>query len=149
MSNTFFQGGEKFSTRSAPPLSYGPACFFSVAWKNARAKALWTSGESLAKPAAVKMAWILCNDAVANKLTVAFLQTTPSSGASKNSQSIFWNKYCCEAKWKSYFRVGRDYIFRKRCTVDAVHAILCDWGLRGTISLLLSICQTYHKKRNV
>jgi len=33
---------------------------------------------------------------------------------------------CCfnEAKWKSYFRVGRDNRFRKRCTAHGVGAIL-------------------------
>jgi len=51
-------------------------------------------------------------------------------------------------KWNCYFRVGLDYRFRKRCTVHVVCTIPCDWGLRGTISLLLYTCQTY-KKRNV
>jgi len=39
-------------------------------------------------------------------------------------------KYCyCEAKWKSYFRVGQDYRFWKQCTVHGVRAIPCNWGL--------------------
>jgi len=50
------------------------------------------SGGSLVKPAAVKIARIICSDAVANKLAMFFLQTTPSSGTSKNSQLIIWNK---------------------------------------------------------
>jgi len=62
---------------------------FSVAWKNARAKALYTAVESLVKPAAVKIARMMCSDAVVNELAMIFLQTTPSSWASKNSQSIF------------------------------------------------------------
>jgi len=36
---------------------------FSVVWKNARAKALYTAGKSLVKPAAVKIARIMCSDA--------------------------------------------------------------------------------------
>jgi len=43
---------------------------FSVAWKNARAKAPFAVGESLVKPAPVKIARIMCNDAAANKLAV-------------------------------------------------------------------------------
>jgi len=65
------------------------------------------------------------------------------------SQYSETNYCCCEAKWKSYFKVGRDYRFRKRCTVHGVCAIPCDWGLHGTISLWLSTCQTYCKKINV
>jgi len=38
---------------------------FTIAWKNARAKAPHTAGESLVKPAAVKIARIMCSDAVA------------------------------------------------------------------------------------
>jgi len=38
---------------------------FSVAWKNARAKAPYTAGESLVKPAAMKIARIMCSDAAA------------------------------------------------------------------------------------
>jgi len=38
---------------------------FSVAWKNARAKAPYTAGESLVKPAAVKISRIMCSDAAA------------------------------------------------------------------------------------
>jgi len=38
---------------------------FSVAWKNARAKASYTAGESLVKPTALKTAGIMCSDAVA------------------------------------------------------------------------------------
>jgi len=52
------------------------------------------------------------------------------------------------AKRKSYFIVRRDYRLRKRCTVHGVCAISCDWGLRATISLLPSTCQTCHRKRN-
>jgi len=37
----------------------------SVAWKNARAKVPYTDGESLVKPAAVKISRTMCNDAVA------------------------------------------------------------------------------------
>jgi len=59
--------------------------------KNTRANAPCTAGESLVKPAAVKIAGIMCSDAVANKLAAVlyFCQTTPSTGASKNSQPIF------------------------------------------------------------
>jgi len=46
---------------------------FSVAWKNARAKALYTSGERLVKSSAVKIARIMCSDAVANKLAMVRL----------------------------------------------------------------------------
>jgi len=38
---------------------------FIVAWKNARAKAPHTAGESLVKSVAVKIARIMCSDAVA------------------------------------------------------------------------------------
>jgi len=38
---------------------------FSVAWKNARAKAPYTAGKSLVKPAALKIARIMCSDAAA------------------------------------------------------------------------------------
>jgi len=38
---------------------------FSVAWKNPRPNMPYTAGESLVKPAAVKIARITCNDAVA------------------------------------------------------------------------------------
>ena len=38
---------------------------FSVAWKNAKAKAPCTAGKSLVKPAAVKIARIMCKDVVA------------------------------------------------------------------------------------
>jgi len=48
----------------------------SVAWKNARAKAPYKAGESLVKPAAVKISRMMCNVAVANELPMAFLQTT-------------------------------------------------------------------------
>jgi len=51
--------------------------------------ALYAAGESLVKSRAVKIARIMCSDAVANRLAMVFLQTTPSNGASKNSQSIF------------------------------------------------------------
>jgi len=37
---------------------------FTIAWKNTRAKAHHTAGESLVKPAAVKVARIMCSDAV-------------------------------------------------------------------------------------
>jgi len=125
---------------------------FSVPWKNARAKAPRV-GESLVKPAAVKIARIMCSDAVANKLVMVFLQTTPSSGASKNSQSIFSNKLLLlrrrnEVK-SSEMGETRDYRFWKPCTVHGVRATQFDWGLRGTISLLLSACQTYHMKIHV
>ena len=46
---------------------------FSVAWKNARAKAPYTAGESLIKPAAVKIARITCSDVVGNKLAMVLL----------------------------------------------------------------------------
>jgi len=39
--------------------------YLSVAWKNARAKPPYTAGESLVKPAAVKIARIMCSDAAA------------------------------------------------------------------------------------
>jgi len=54
-----------------------------------KSKTLYTSGESSFKPAAVKIARIMYSDAIANDLAVAFLQTTPSSDAYKNSQPIF------------------------------------------------------------
>jgi len=38
---------------------------FTVAWINARAKAPRTAGERLVKPAAVKIAMVMCSDAVA------------------------------------------------------------------------------------
>ena len=41
-----------------------------VAWKIARAKAPHTAGENLIKPAAVKIARIMCGDAVAKKLAM-------------------------------------------------------------------------------
>jgi len=62
---------------------------FSVAWTNAKAKAPYTAGESLIKPSVVKIARIMCSDAVASKLALVFFKVKPSSGASKNSQSIF------------------------------------------------------------
>jgi len=37
---------------------------FSFAWKNARVKAPYTAGESLVKPAAVKIARVMCSNAV-------------------------------------------------------------------------------------
>ena len=124
--------------------------YFPAAWKNARAKALYIAGETMVKPAVVK---IVYSDALGNKLAIwCFCQTTPSSGASKNSQSIFWNillQLLLGANGKSYFRVGRNYRFRKRCTVYSVCAITCDWGLRGTLSLLQSTCQKYYRKGNV
>jgi len=40
---------------------------FSVAWENARAKAPYTAGKSLVKPASVKIARIMCSDAVAQR----------------------------------------------------------------------------------
>ena len=43
----------------------------------------------MVKPATVKIARIMYSEAIANKLAVVFLQTAPSSGTSKNSQSIF------------------------------------------------------------
>jgi len=65
---------------------------FSVAWKNPRAKVLYTAGERAVKPAAVKLARIMCIDAVANMLVCFFCQITPSSDTFKISQSIFCNK---------------------------------------------------------
>jgi len=38
---------------------------FSVAWKNARAKTLYTAEKSLVKPAAVNIARVMCSDAAA------------------------------------------------------------------------------------
>jgi len=46
---------------------------FCVAWKNTRAKAPYAAGESLVKPAAVKIARIMCSDAIANKLHMVLL----------------------------------------------------------------------------
>ena len=43
---------------------------FFVSWKIAQEKVPRTAGENLIKPAAVKMAWILCGDAVTNKLAI-------------------------------------------------------------------------------
>jgi len=84
-------------------------------------------------------------DAIANKLGMVFLQTTPSSGTSKSSQSLFWTQKLLlqkQSKVKSS-EVGetRDYRFREWCTVHGVCAVPCVWGLRGTISLLLSIAK--------
>jgi len=39
-----------------------------VAWKSEKGKVLYTSGESLVIPAAMQIAWKMCDDAVANKL---------------------------------------------------------------------------------
>jgi len=38
---------------------------FTVTWKNARAKVPRTAGENLVKPAAVKIARIICSEAAA------------------------------------------------------------------------------------
>jgi len=46
---------------------------FSVSWKNAKATAPYTAGETLVKPAAVKINRIMCNYAVANKLAIVCL----------------------------------------------------------------------------
>ena len=85
----------------------------------------------------------------------------PITGASKDFRLIFWNKLLLlrseveirglvKPAWSNpYFRGGGDYRFWKRCTVHGIRAIPCDWGLRGTISLVLSTCQTYYKKSNV
>jgi len=43
---------------------------FPVAWKNARAKALYTAGETVVKPAAMK---IMCSDAVRNRVSYMIL----------------------------------------------------------------------------
>ena len=48
--------------------SHAVRASFAVAWKTARAKAPYTAGENFIKPASVKMARIMCGDAVANKL---------------------------------------------------------------------------------
>jgi len=42
---------------------------FTVSWENARAKAPRTAGESLVKPAAVKIARIMCSEAAAQGCT--------------------------------------------------------------------------------
>ena len=49
----------------------------------------YTAGESLVKPSAMEIARIMCSDVVTNKLAMVVLQTTPSSGAIKNSWPIF------------------------------------------------------------
>jgi len=46
---------------------------FSATWKNARATVPYTAGESLVKPADVKIARMMCSYAVANKLAMVFL----------------------------------------------------------------------------
>ena len=51
-----------------------------------------TAGENLIKPAAVEMARILCDDAVANKLAMIPLSNDITSGVFKNYQKIFCNK---------------------------------------------------------
>jgi len=53
---------------------------FSVVWKNARAKALYTAGKSLVKPAAVKIARIMCSDA-------QFRGVEPSITAGRNAHN--------------------------------------------------------------
>jgi len=114
---------------------------------SARAKVLYTSGKSSVKLAAVKIARIMCSYAVGNNIAMVFLQTTPSSGASKNSQSIFYNKLLLlQSEVKSYFRVGRDYRFRKRFTVHGVGAISNEWGLRGTFLLCCPLAKHTTRK---
>ena len=60
-------GGVAYSHKNAVQAS------FSVAWKTARTKALHATGERLVKPAAVKMARIMCGEAVENKLAMGML----------------------------------------------------------------------------
>jgi hypothetical protein len=57
-------GGAMYSHESALRAS------FYVAWEIVRAKASHTIGEKLIKPAALKMARIMCGDTVANKLAM-------------------------------------------------------------------------------
>jgi len=95
----------------------------------------WPAGYGLQTPA------------VANKLAVVFLYTTPSVGASKNFQSIFWNILLLPRSEVeiSFQRWGRKHILETMYSSWCS----CDWGLRGTVSFLLSTCQTYYKKRIV
>jgi len=59
----------RLSTSGVKTYSHGEAVHasFPVAWKNARAKAPHTAGKSLVKPAAVKIARIMCSDVLAQR----------------------------------------------------------------------------------
>jgi len=102
--------------------------YFPVAWKIERAKALYTTGETLVKPAAVKT---MCSDAIRNRVSYMILLSNNTIKWHIHELSVDILKqtavlsYCCEAKWKFYIRVGRDCRFRKRCTVR-VCTIACD-----------------------
>jgi len=54
---------------------------FSVVWKNARAKALYTAGKSLVKPATVNIARLMCKRAAANKLAMVLLSNNQHQAA--------------------------------------------------------------------
>jgi len=56
----------------------------------------------------------------------------------------FWNKLSLLRTRREIFRDGRDAWLQIK---EMMHSFWwsCDRGLRGTISLLLSTCQTYHK----
>jgi len=124
-----------------------PAVF--VAWKNARAKALYI-GESLVKPAAVKIARIRFSAAIAKKLAMVLLSNNTSKWRIQSLSRYFEINYCCcKAKLKSYFRVGWDYRFKKWSTIHGVHVIPCSWILHETIYLWPSTCHTYHRKGNI
>ena len=65
---------------------------FTVAWKIARAIAAHTAGENLVKPAAVEMAWIMCGDAVTNKLAMVPLSNNTIKRRIQEYRQIFCNK---------------------------------------------------------
>ena len=122
---------------------------FSVAWKNARVKKALSSGRKLGQTNSRENS----QDNVQWYRIYSYWSFVKQHHQGAHPRTLSrcseTNCFCFEAKWKSYFRVGWDYRFRKRCTVHVIRAIPCDWGLRGTISLLPSTWQTYHKKGNV
>ena len=72
-------------------------------------------------------------DAVVHKLVMFFVKQHHQVTHPRTLNRYFETNYCCcQAKWKSYIRVRRDYRFGKWHTVHRVRAISCDWGRRGT-----------------
>jgi len=65
-----------------------------------RINAPYTAGESLVKPAAVKIARIMHSDAVANKL--AMIQLSNNTGHARILSQYSAANYCCyEVKWRT------------------------------------------------
>jgi len=64
---------------------------FTIAWKNARAKAPHTAEESLVRPAAVKIARIMCSDAVAH----GGVQPSSTTGPNAHNQIGPWTTVAC------------------------------------------------------